>query len=261
MDSQIDKFIDWIYKSSSLNNFVKMIQAPAPVFKYSTTAGTHEISLQNYREDFIVSYNQNDPSLDAASKKFLLNLEDTFKQFIDNNCATERISFYKNNFYKPPIKYFKVNTRFHLNSKKFHINRYQNILGIIEQCQMEMYNYYQDDLFYVIVSPEISNFIGHNNAIDPVAFSTFNVDTINADPVFIHHFAKFKNITIFVDPRMNQNTMIFGTTKRFDHGNIMFYYKSDKPFLEYANVGFDLGKKNVYKFISYNSINRLRTKI
>ena len=253
MDAQIDKFIDWIYKSSSLNNFVKMVEASAPVFKYSTLVETQEISLQNYREDMIIPYNQGqaEPSLDIASKKFLLNLEDKFKEFVENHCITERISFYKNNIYKPPIKYLKVNTRFHLTSKKLDVNRYENILGIIEQCQIEIYNYYQDDLFYAIVSPEIANFIGHNT-VYPVAFSTFNVDTTNVDPVFIHPFGKFKNMTIFVDPRMNQNTMIFGTTKRFDHGNTLFYYKSEHPFFEYADSGYSLQKKmclNLYHTI------------
>lgn len=246
METYVSQLIDWIYQNSSLNPFLKMIEAPGPVFKFNTLVGTHEISLQNYREDIIVIKTPEvQPSLDVVTKRVLLGLENQFRQFMDNNCTIERISFYKNNQYKPSTKYFRVNTRFHLNSKKAEINHSENIIGIIEQCQRELYDYYHDETFYVIVSREIANFIGHACCYSiPSAFSTFKIDTMKADPVFIHPFAVFQDLRIFVDPNMNQNTMIFGTNKRFDHGNIMFYYKADRSFFEYASVGYlDVDKK------------------
>lgn len=248
----IENLVDHIYKTSSINNFIKVERVSGPHFSVFTDEGNQYYSLDNYHIEASMKINRlmslqhtynldiNNAFLATLVNEVNFHLDDMFIRYIDSKASHEHVSFEDKSYFKNIIRLFNYNTRFSFVNKKIDHKKAKNLVCLFENLYREMYQYSEDRGCYLIVSKPIAEFIAHH--IDEFRLDE---DFKNAIP---RNFENKKHVTIpfgvisgtfniFINECMKNNVIYMGLIKRYASlGPILYYYQIPNSIIEYSSL-------------------------
>lgn len=222
--------IDYLYKNSSLNNFINI----SKIKDRNICINNEILTLENFKIyanipslGYYGDFDLKKECINALIKEGQKSLDHCFLNFIENNLISS--DFYPL-FPKKPfsriIKFFTDNFRFNIKTKdKNNIEFGKYFCEIIKDFYLNSFNYSDnDEQIFIIVSPEIADFIIKY-------INDFKLDTINSTNISSEYssesFGKIilKNFNCLVYKNYSlNNSMYIGTIKNMAIGSTLFYH-------------------------------------
>jgi len=261
--------MDYVYQKSSLANFLDFVKLDQPSFcieeinkgTFYYTCEHHAVhASMNMRElmSLVNTYklDTNKAFIETLIKESHKYLDNYFIKYIDAKAETDEIIFKNGNltFFS---RFFRENARFSFLTKSKNLKKAANLLGIIKGCYEKIVDYVNDSSGYAIVSQEMAQFI----ASFPQFKRSLEIkETSGTYP--IGHLegilnVNIPNMTIFVNPNINQNVMYFGTIKKSTGlSDKFFYYAAPNSIVEYQSSPEDFMNisKNYVMNLFYNIV-------
>jgi len=259
----IKQLVKHIYNKSILGNFMFLCEKNEPHFPFHDDKQTKYIALEHFTVEakmaleYLSLIKKNfDLDTERAFIDILIretnkNLQKYFLNYLDNKAKVINLPFYKSTGFEKLIKYFSRNPRRFLTKKpnelekKKAINTAIYFKGILKEFFMENFNFTEDAICYIIISPQLGQFIRqHINEFERGKYeNSYGIHLFGYIPSLI--------MDVYINP-FSTNTLYFGTIKKSTEKGITFFYNTvENALTEHQSpIGSQVYRLNLYHTIA-----------
>lgn len=276
----IKQVIKHIYNKSILNDFMALIEQEGPHAVFYDKDETKYITLEHFTIEAkmhlkhlnIIKKNYDldthEAFIDTLIREARLNLHEYFLNYLDKEAKVLELPFYKIGCVDKIIKFFGRNPRRSLSKKPNELERKQAINtaiyfeGILLDLYKNVYDIFEDDSCYIMVSPSIGQFIGNHldNFERCPSKNSYGIHLFGSIPSSHSSsdisYSFTPPIYVYINP-FSENTLYFGTIKKSKtRGLMLFYHPAEDALTEHQSpIGHS---SQVYRLNLYHIFDKIK---